>query len=228
MIKHISFDLWLTLIQSHQDFKTKRAEYFADGFNPLNLSLREVFEIINNTDKACDRLNENSGAKVPAVYMYHIILKKLGFGSQNISVQVTQEIKSKIDKLFLKLQPRFLNPMIMSMLQKLKDEGYTLNISSNTGFIESDILVTTLKNMQIYDYFDFCIFSDAISYSKPSYQFFHHVYRNLNLEKSEILHIGDNYIADYEGAARFGFNALHITNSQYTINDITDYIHKNN
>lgn len=227
MIKHISFDLWLTLIQSHQEFKFKRAEYLTDGFNPRNFSLNEVLEIINNTDKECDRLNENTGLKVPAVYMYNLILRKLGYDSLSIAKQLTYEIKHEVDKLFLKLQPRFLNPMIMSMLKKLKNEGYTLNISSNTGFIESEILIVTLKNLKIYDYFDFCVFSDAISSSKPSDLFFHHVYRKLNLEKNEILHVGDNYKADYEGAVRFGFNALHITNSQYTINDITDYIQKN-
>ena len=227
MIKHISFDLWLTLIKSHPEFKMKRAEYFCKEFNPLNFSSNEVLEIVKSTDKACDRLNEIFGSKVPAVFMYHRILRKLGNDSHIISKELTEEIKSVIDKLFLELQPRFLNPTILPMLTTLKNKGYTLNISSNTGFIECDIMVATLKNMKIYEYFDFCIFSDEISASKPSDSFFQHVYRKSNLEKKEILHIGDNYKADYDGAIKFGFKALHITNSQYNINDITNYLQEN-
>lgn len=228
MIKHISFDLWLTLIKSHPEFRMKRAEYFCKEFNPFGLSSNEVLEIVKSIDKACDRLNEIQGSKVPAVSMYNRILKKMGIDSHHITKELTEEIKSVIDKLFLELQPEFLNPTIMPMLTTLKDKGYTLNISSNTGFIECDIMVNTLKNMKIYEYFDFCIFSDEIAASKPSNSFYQHVYKESKLEKKEILHIGDNYKADYEGAIKFGFNALHITNSQYTINDITNYLQENN
>lgn len=227
MIKHISFDLWLTLIKSHPEFKMKRAEYFCKEFNPFCLSSKEVFEIVKGIDKACDSLNEIKGSKVPAVSMYNRILKKMGINSNYITKELTEEIKSVIDKLFLELQPEFLNPTIIPMLTTLKDIGYSLNISSNTGFIEGDIIVETLKNLKIYEYFNFCIFSDEISASKPSNIFFQHVCRDSNLDKKEILHIGDNYKADYEGAIKFGFKALHITNSQYTINEITDYLQKN-
>ena len=46
-------------------------------------------------------------------------------------------------------------------------------------------------------------------------------------KKDEILHIGDNYKADYLGAMNFGFKALHINNQQYTLNDITRHLQKN-
>ena len=95
-----------------------------------------------------------------------------------------------------------------------------LNLSSNTGFIEGETLRTTLANMGILQYFDFLIFSDEINASKPSSHFFQHVYDHIDVPKKAVLHIGDNPKADYQGAKNFGFNALLITDPNYTINDI--------
>jgi putative hydrolase of the HAD superfamily len=123
--------------------------------------------------------------------------------------------------------PPLLNESILPMLQYLKNEGYTLNISSNTGYIEGSTMEATLKNLGILQYFDFCIFSDQIGLSKPSVDFYDKVHQRSGYKKEEILHVGDNYKADYCGALKYGFKALHINNQQYTLNDITRHLQKN-
>ena len=74
--------------------------------------------------------------------------------------------------------------------------------------------------MSILQYFDFLIFSDEINACKPSSHFFQQVFDHINVTKEAVLHIGDNPKADYQGARSFGFNALLITDPNYTINDI--------
>lgn len=181
-------------------------------------------EIVQNTDKVADRHNEITGKKVPTEWMYRRILQKLGYNPKSISDDVFHTIKLEVNDLFMKYQPDFLNGSIRSMLYSLKDEGYNLNISSNTGFIEGNIITTTLQNLNIAEYFGFCIFSDKIGASKPSAEFFNKVLEQTGLEKNEVLHVGDNYKADYEGAVKFGFKALYINNQQYTINDIKRHL----
>lgn len=224
MIKHISFDLWLTLIKSHPEFKERRAKFLRKEFNPLGYSVKTIIEIVQNTDKVADRHNEITGKKVPTEWMYRRILQKLGYNPKSISDDVFHTIKLEVNDLFMKYQPDFLNGSIRSMLYSLKDEGYNLNISSNTGFIEGNIITTTLQNLNIAEYFGFCIFSDKIGASKPSAEFFNKVLEQTGLEKNEVLHVGDNYKADYEGAVKFGFKALYINNQQYTINDIKRHL----
>ena len=55
------------------------------------------------------------------------------------------------------------------------------------------------------------IFSDIEKVSKPNPKIFQTVFRKVNelktVDKGEILHIGDNMIADFEGAKKFGFEA---------------------
>lgn len=224
MIKHISFDLWLTLIKSHPEFKKKRANFLRKEFNPLGFSLEEVIEIVQKTDKVSDRINEINGKKLQTELMYKRILLKLGNRPELINDDLLVEIKKMGNELFMNYQPEFLNTSIRPMLDTLKERGFDLNLSSNTGFIEGTTVTSTLKNLNIYDYFNFFVYSDEINASKPSREFFDKVYEQISFQKNEILHIGDNYKADYEGALKYGFKALHIKNKQYTINDITRYI----
>ena len=224
MIKHISFDLWLTLIKSHPEFKQKRAEFLRKNFNPLGYSFSEVNEIVQKTDKVSDRINEINGKKLKTELMYKRILLKLGNRPELINDDLLTEIKDFGNELFMNYQPDFLNESIYSMLDALKTKGYELNLSSNTGFIEGYIISDTLKNLNIFNYFNFFVFSDEINASKPSVDFFEKVYEQISFQKSEVLHIGDNYKSDYEGALKYGFKALHIKNKQYTINDITRYL----
>jgi putative hydrolase of the HAD superfamily len=158
LIKHISFDLWLTLIKSHPEFKEGRAEFLKKEFNPNALSVRQIIEIVQNTDKVCDRRNEMNGKKIQAEFMYRRILLKLGMNPESISDDMISTIKNKINYLFMNFQPQYLNESVQPIIHFLKEEGYSLNISSNTGFINGNIIVDTLKNLNIFRYFDFCIF----------------------------------------------------------------------
>ena len=184
-------------------------------------------EIVQSVDKVSDRLNEINGKKVPAEWMYRRILHKLGYDPNDVKDDVYTEIKLKVNELFMTYPPDFLNGSVQPILQTLKDEGYRLNISSNTGFIEGTTIVATLKSLNIFEYFEFCIFSDEIRLSKPSPRFFEKVFEQTSVEKWEVLHVGDNFKADYEGAVNYGFKALHINNQQYTINDIKRHLQKN-
>ncbi len=210
----------MTLIRSHPEFKLKRAELIADTFNIKNISPKEIDSFIRSVDNVFDRYNMISGKKLSANKMYQKLLEKLVPEETSVTLDIAISLRKKADDLFGQYQPVFLNENIPQILSQLKEEGYVLNLSSNTGFIEGETLRTTLANMSILQYFDFLIFSDEINASKPSSHFFQHVYDHINVPKNAILHIGDNPKADYQGAKNFGFNALLITDPNYTINDI--------
>jgi putative hydrolase of the HAD superfamily len=227
LIKHISFDLWLTLIKSHPDFKQRRAEFISREYNPLGYSVNTIMDVVQRTDKVCDRLNEITGRKVSTELMYRRILVDLFNDFASINEGLLLSIKLEVNRLFMNYPPPLLNESILPMLQYLKNEGYSLNISSNTGYIEGSTMEATLKNIGIWEYFNFCIFSDQIGLSKPSVDFYDKVLERSGCKKEEILHVGDNYKADFEGALKYGFKALHINNQQYTVNDITRHLQKN-
>jgi len=220
MIKHISFDLWLTLIKSHPEFKLKRAELIADKFNIKKYNNQELTKLINSVDKIFDRYNMIYDKKLSADKMYCKVLKKIVPEPHLVTMEDAVFVRKMSDALFEDYSPVFLNDNIPVILSQLKEEGYSLNLSSNTGFIESDLLKKTLRKMGIFQYFDFLIFSDEINSSKPSPRFFNEICERTGLIKQHILHVGDNPLADYKGARDFGLNAVLVTNHNYNINDI--------
>lgn len=228
MIRHISFDLWLTLIKSNPLFKEKRAEYLAENFNPKGFSVEEVQNVIHKVDKVCNYVNEKSGKKRKAVYMYTSVLKRLGCKlGFNKSTDFYYLIK-RMDQLFFEYPPVLLNDNITDTLAYLKLEGYSLNISSNTGFIEGPFLRQFLFTTELGNYFDFSVFSDEINASKPSKRFFECVHKSTSSKKSEILHIGDNYNADFLGASQFGFKAFLLEKREYSFELIKQAIDEKN
>lgn len=219
MIKHVSFDLWMTLIRSNPDFRKKRAEIIAKKFNPGNKNVEEIIQLIVDTDKNCDRYSETRNTKIPAIKMYSMILKKMGVSSATLRDDAGF-LKDISDKLFLEYPPLMLNSHIPAILKTLKDSGLNLSIGSNTGFVEGNTLKSLLQNLNILHYFSFLIFSDEIEMSKPSSGFYLRIWENTTLHKSEILHVGDNPVNDYQGAVDFGFDALLLTSTNYSLDDI--------
>lgn len=220
MIKHISFDLWMTLIQSHPEFKLRRAQLIIDMFGIKSCQALEMDAYVRKVDKVFDRKNMISGQKLSANKMYCKVLQKVLPSGESVTEEKALELRLKSDELFLKYSPVFLNEHIPGILSELKNKGYGINLSSNTGFIEGEILRPVLEKMGIIHYFDFLVFSDEINASKPSSHFFEVVHQGAGSRKDEILHVGDNPKADYMGAKSFGFDALLIIENNYTLDDI--------
>ncbi len=206
MIRFISFDLWLTLIRSNPIFKKERAGYFATHFNPRGFSPVTIIDIIREVDVYCDRENEKTGEKIRVELMYKAILGRLGVELESLTPEVLSRIEQDLAALFHQYRPMYLHDRVPDILASLKEGGYRLNLSSNTGFIEGRFLRTCLEELNLADYFDFAVFSDEVNASKPSARFFELVWKGTGeVKKKEVLHIGDNYLADYLGARNFWF-----------------------
>jgi putative hydrolase of the HAD superfamily len=54
---HFSFDLWLTLIKSHPEFKAKRVELFSSFFD-VEKPINEVAKVVKYYDDLCNTINE--------------------------------------------------------------------------------------------------------------------------------------------------------------------------
>ena len=83
-------------------------------------------------------------------------------------------------------------------------------------------IINVVKELCIFDYFDFIIYSEGSQCSKPQKEIFNDAVRTSgikNLKNEEILHIGDDFKKDYTGASNIGWNAFLI------VRDSDDPIH---
>ena len=209
-IQHISFDLWLTLIKSHPEFKDKRNQLFKDFFDvPKNIN--EISKAIRHFDVFCNDTNQRTGLNFDTFEIYYMILDALEMNLDDVSTQNMSVFYNECELLFLEYKPLLLVDDIENILKDLKNNNISINILSNTAFIKGRTLRKLLEFYGLTNYFDFQLYSDETGFSKPNPKMFELVLESANvikpIKKIEILHVGDNVIADYNGAINFGFSA---------------------
>ncbi|MCD9617952.1 HAD family hydrolase [Chryseobacterium gleum] len=206
---HFSFDLWLTLIKSHPEFKSKRVELFSSFFN-VDKPIEEVAKTVKYYDDLCNTINEVTGGNIDTFEIYLMILGALNVDIKSLNREKLNEFYNKSEELFLEYRPVVIFENIHDFFKDIKNQGKTINILSNTGFIKGTTMRKFLIHENLDQYIDFHIYSDEMNCSKPNPLIFQEVKKNIkdqNLPMNRILHIGDNPVADYQGAKNFGFSA---------------------
>ena len=91
------------------------------------------------------------------------------------------------------------------LLEYLSEKGYTLHILSN-GFKEVTYRKCELSGIQ--NYFKTITSADELSVRKPQPEIYEYALKKANAKKEESIMIGDDWIADVEGALSFGIDAV--------------------
>lgn len=216
MIKHVSFDLWLTLIKSNPSFKKERARLLSNFFE-IKKEDDFVLSRVRYFDKLVNSINEIVGKNVDCYEIVLLILYDLGIDISKINQKKLDAFYGEMEKLVFKFLPELIEKNTAQLLADLKNQELTLSILSNTGFIKGKTLNKVLKELNIYSYFSFRLYSDELGFSKPSMNVFSAIEEEVlllhpKIKREEILHIGDNQIADYNGAKEYGFQSLLINN----------------
>lgn len=209
--KHLSFDLWLTLIKSNPEFKKKRNLLFKDFFE-VEYSIEKVTEVVRYYDVLCNNINEKTGFNIDTFEIYYFILNALNVNINDIEIAKLSKFYKETELLFMKFKPDLIYPKIQLLFEEIVEQEKTISILSNTAFIKGVTLRKLISYYDLENYFSFQIYSDETGFSKPSKEMFELVHSEIkslkSIEKKEVIHIGDNKIADYDGALKFGFDAL--------------------
>ncbi|KIC03936.1 MULTISPECIES: HAD family hydrolase [unclassified Flavobacterium] len=207
---HLSFDLWLTLIKSNPEFKSKRNLLFKDFFD-VDATIEKVNDVVRYYDVLCNNINERTGLNIDTYEIYYLILSALNVNINDIDTTKLKSFYNETELLFLKYKPELLYANIPQLFKEITQQDKTINLLSNTAFIKGNTLRKILSHYELESYFKFQIYSDEVGLSKPNNEIFQLVFNQANeikpITKKEILHIGDNIIADYNGAINFGFDA---------------------
>ena len=222
--KHYSFDLWLTLIKSNPQFKIERAKYFHTHYNPAKKSLEEITAIFRKVDLMMNSINEKSGKNIDAEEMYLVVISVINDYSADFSNIDIDGLYTEMENLLMQHMPLMYCEDSLDVLRKLKDSGSsTTSLLSNTGFIKGRTLRKILNHLELDKLLDFQLYSDEVRMSKPNPLFFKLLLdtidrqKHVDLQLHEILHIGDNPVADVLGAELCGIKSLQINSNHLTI-----------
>lgn len=207
---HLSFDLWLTLIKSNPEFKQKRNLLFKEFFE-IEHGIDKVNEVVRYYDVLCNSINEKTGSNIDTYEIYYLILSSLNVDLEKNDTNRLLEFYKQTEELFLNYKPVLIYADIQKVFKEVTNQDKSISILSNTAFIRGRVLRKLLEYYDLAEYFKFQIYSDEVGFSKPNMAIFQLVFDEVNkykkIDKKDVLHIGDNSIADYNGAIQFGFNA---------------------
>mmetsp|Transcript_50403 Transcript_50403/g.107341 ORF Transcript_50403/g.107341 Transcript_50403/m.107341 type:complete len:302 (+) Transcript_50403:79-984(+) len=128
--------------------------------------------------------------------------------------------EEEFDRYFRRVYQHFGSPsgyMVLEdargMLASLRESSsdLLLGITSNTPTRHMESVLPMLDSL--HDHFSWFACSQDVKHEKPAIEIFEASYNRAkfwlpDLQKDEIIHIGDSYACDYCGARRFGFQAL--------------------
>lgn len=101
-------------------------------------------------------------------------------------------------------------PGVEESIRSLK-ENHHLGIITN-GF--KSIQESKKKSMNLEDYFESFIISEAVGISKPQKEIFDLALKEMNISKSKVLMVGDSYSSDYQGAINAGIDFCFVKNNR--------------
>lgn len=198
MIKHVSFDVWNTLIKANPEFSLHRTKAIA---LMLNLDTEYVKQTYTQVKGVVDKLAEIEGRAFTTPEVYRLLFRALGI---SVSFRLEKELREHVNELFLRYPP-IIEDSVRSCLAELNQRGITMSLSSNSNFISGDVMLPFL--LQQFEYaFNGSVFSDLCGASKPAPEFFDHVidyvthqHVGQDIKPWNILHVGDNVVCDREG-----------------------------
>ena len=206
--KCISFDIFDTLIlravDNPQDVFLKLGyKIIEDGCVRKNLSPYEFKQIRilsekkafeNSKTKKCNNELDN---EVTLNDIYNEMPCNLG------NIDRIKNFEIEIEK-----QYTYLNPVIYDFMKYLKSRGKRIFLISNMYLNKKILKEILLVNNFEYSLIEDIIVSCDVSLNKTSGKLFEYVSNKYNIENNEILHIGDNYDVDIQGAKRAKIDAI--------------------
>jgi putative hydrolase of the HAD superfamily len=180
---------------------------FKDYFE-IESPIEKVSQQLRYYDVVCNTINERTGLNIDTNEIYLFILASLDVPIQGIQLSKLEGFYTESERLFLSYKPTLIYSNTKDYLKIIKSEGIGINILSNTGFIKGFTLKKLMAFYELEECFNFQIYSDECGFSKPNKKIFDLVHKEVpHIDKSQILHVGDNEIADYKGALEYGFKA---------------------
>jgi putative hydrolase of the HAD superfamily len=192
-IKAVLFDLGNTLVYSHPEIIFQRilAEH------SISKTLAEVTNALTEGNTEFD-IEKHDGLSAHEFYARWntVHLKHLGLKGPK-----ARKLAATINYQWGNYAEFHLYPDVQDTLLKLRKMGFKLGIV--TGGYEEDIDMI-LPKTGLAELFDVRVGVDTIGKRKPDPKAFRYALKQLNLKPSEVIFVGDNLEADYEGAEKVG------------------------
>lgn len=205
-IEVFSFDIYDTCIS--RNFASPRDLFFSLGLRlankyclpqEINAVARVVARLRIRGEKVANYFRENTEAiDIGEIYRHIVIPKGLGFSAMEMMA------------LELEMERNSVYPIRRNVerIQALRKEGNRIVFISDM-YLDANFLRPILKKFSLIESNETIYVSSEVGLTKRSGNLFRHVLKMEAIKPGELLHIGDDLIADIERPRRLGINVEH-------------------
>ncbi len=191
MIKAVIFDMFETLVTLFAGPVYMGKEIAEE----IGISEAKFREIWNPTDE-----DRTLGKRT----LEDVIEESLRVNNR-YSRELLESIISKRKRMLqTSFEPANIHPEIIPLFQALKEQKIKIGLITNCYFEERDII----KNSVLFEYFDVICMSCELGMKKPDTVIFERCLKDLRLEASECLYVGDGGSLELETAQSVGMHPL--------------------
>ena len=138
-------------------------------------------------------------------------LKDLDVEDQELAAELAETFPAE------RMKHVYLYEETIDVLEKLKNNFKLLMLTNGSP----DLQQTKLSlSPELKDYFDHIVISGDFGSGKPSVELFNYALSLLQVEKSEVIMVGDNPLTDILGASKFGIDSIWINHKTRAQSDV--------
>ncbi len=198
MIKAVTFDVWNTLLRLDV-MRERMAEGIAEvvGRDPIEMRL-VVEEVVRDIKAKRQRLEVTDPLKAS----WELLAERLECRINDVKNGVARGLLRVLED-----PEPLLFPDTLSVIRSLRDEMEKLAVIGNVLLWPGSYTRAILEKLGVAEYMDLMIFADEAGVMKPERRFFLNVLKELRVEPSEAIHVGDGIVEDLGGAISSGMKA---------------------
>lgn len=217
-IKAISLDAWDTLLRGNSKVTRLRLRLIARMLG-VKVTDNDVEALVESYRASAlyynlqsDLTGRDYGFRYRIGKMFELagVSAPMTDGVLTVPDETIEAIQHAVSR--LRSQPEYLPFLIeddlLNTLASLRESRLKIAILSNSGADGPLVMVPILTELGIMKHIDLAIFSAEDGRTKPHPGLFRRLAEGLELGPNEILHIGDNSIADVQGARNVGMQSL--------------------
>ena len=203
----ISFDLWNTLLIKNS-YREKRIEIICKYLSRQNDTYckNDIINAYSSINLYLSWLRENTEyLYMPCIErLDYIINKKL---RANVKRNILCNILSDFQKVVYENPPQLVDGA-KEIIHFANEVSY-LGLVSDTGFTTVKTIKHILSSYKLLDFFKYAIFSEEVGFNKPNVHMYMPIINNTYcIDKSRIIHIGDQINTDITIAKNVGIQAI--------------------
>ncbi|MDP4119830.1 MAG: HAD family hydrolase [Bacillota bacterium] len=210
MYKNYIFDLYGTLIDIRTDenqimlYQKMIPLYASKGANYEAQELKDAYnQFVSEEYKEISKEHpEFSEHDIDIVKVFNRFLSHKGISEDIEFAKFAAESFRTFSTNFIKLYDG-----VIDLLESLKKADKRIYLLSNA---QESFTLPEMKKLNIYKFFDGIVISSNELCKKPDPAFFNILINRYNLNKTETVMIGNDYISDIKGAYDVGINSLYI------------------